>query len=216
MGCLSVLIAGPKIMLLFPIWLMGWAAYSERLSKRFPKWLSLALFAQPVAFLVFYDRFGLSHWGQAILERAMGHDMWHDGLVWSRYVISDTLLGLSITLHLLGAKGLGDNLLPLLQRFAKPIKQFAGQSFTLYLLHQPALLCIGALLAAQPLGGARGAVVAILALAMISVVASVTEGQKHRIKPAIAWLVGRSRKIIESWPGQAGSGTLIAGQSGHP
>ncbi|MFM9853746.1 MAG: acyltransferase family protein [Sphingomonadaceae bacterium] len=182
-------IAGPKILLLFPIWAMGWLAYVERGSARLPVWVSLALFMQPVAMLMLFDQFHLARAGGAFLEAQLGHDLWRNGLAWSRFVFSDTALGLSVALHLVGAKGLGQWLWSALSPFETPIRFGAARSFTLYLLHQPAILFAAALLATAPLGAWRGLIVAAASLGIIILVALVTEGQRHRFKPVAAAIV---------------------------
>ncbi|WP_295633850.1 acyltransferase [Novosphingobium sp.] len=187
----AAIIAGPKILLLFPIWLMGWLAYVEHKSERMPMGLSVALFAQPVVMLAAFERLHLSEGGRHVLEVLIGHDAWRNGLAWSRYVISDSILGASIALHLVGAKRLGPPLWAVLAPVRRPIRFLASRSFTLYLLHQPALLMVAACLAAVPLGPWRSAAIAAVTLVVILLVAMITEGQRRRVKPTVAALVER-------------------------
>lgn len=192
-------IAGPKILLLFPIWLLGWAAYVERASSRIPAWLAWLLFIQPVAVLILFDEFHFARAGQMLLEQMMGQDMWRNGLSWSRFVLSDTLLGVSIALHIVGAKVIGNSLWRAISWAERPIKYGAGQSFTMYLLHQPAILFAAACLAAVPLGPWRGIVVALATFGIICLVATVTEGQRGRLKPLVAWAVRQVGALIEKY-----------------
>ena len=191
----AAIIAGPKILLLFPIWLMGWFAYVERKSEKIPMWLCIALFVQPVLMMVVHERLQLSEGGQYVLEALIGHDAWRNGLAWSRYVISDSILGASIALHLMGAKRLGPALWAVLAGGQRPIRFLASRSFTLYLLHQPALLVVAACLAAVPLGPWRPAAIAAVTLGVILLVAMITESQRRRVKPAVAALVGRVARL---------------------
>jgi peptidoglycan/LPS O-acetylase OafA/YrhL len=190
----AALIAGPRIMMLFPIWLLGWAAYSETLSAKFPKWLSWGLFLQPALMLTLYTMFHWSRLDRTLLEPLIGYDGWRNGLGWSRFVFSDSLLGLSIALHLIGAKGLDKPLARVLGWLERPIRHFAGQSFTLYLLHQPAMLFVGALLSGVALGALRGWTVTMGTLLVITLVAYLTESQRSKLKPpvsaAINWIAG--------------------------
>ncbi len=189
LAIVAALIAGPKIMLLFPIWLLGWAAYRETVSARFPKWLSCVLFLQPVLVLWLYTIFHWSGLDRQILEPVLGYEGWRNGLAWSRFLISDTLLGVSVALHLIGAKGLHGFLAAALGWIERPIRMCAGQSFTLYLLHQPAILFVGALLSGLALGGARPWAVTLGALLIISLVAQFTESQRQRFKPLVKKIV---------------------------
>ena len=195
---LAALIAGPKIMLLFPIWLIGWWAYSERWSAKLPRPLAAVLLVQPVLALLVYERLHLSNAGRDLLEQVMTPAVWRGQLAWSRYVLSDSFLGVSVALHLVGAKQLAPQLWALLGWAERPIRAAAGRSFTLYLLHQPVLLCASAWLLAVPLGGARPWIVAGLTLAIVWLVAVVTEGQRHRIKPLFARLVGWVQRTLEA------------------
>ncbi|HEY0270751.1 MAG TPA: acyltransferase [Sphingomonas sp.] len=189
------LIAGPRILLLFPIWLLGWWAYRERLSARLPLWGAALLFVQPAAMIAAYTHWNFAGIDRAFLESLLGHHVYRDDLAWSRYVLSDTVLGVSIAVHLLGARRLGDRLLPILSPFGMPIKLGAGQSFTLYLLHQPALLFAGACLAAVPLGAARGLAVAVATLLIVAIVAMATEAQRRRLKALILALFEHVRHV---------------------
>lgn len=186
----AALIAGPRIMLLFPIWLFGWAAYRETVSRRFPKWLSLLLFVQPAIILWLYTIFSWSRLDRDLLEPLMGFDGWRYGLAWSRFLFSDMLLGMSVALHLIGAKGLDQPLARLLGWAERPIRDFAGQSFTLYLLHQPAMLFVGAIVSGFALGGLRAWTVTLGTLLIISVVARLTENQRQSFKPYVQDFIG--------------------------
>jgi peptidoglycan/LPS O-acetylase OafA/YrhL len=192
---LAALVAGPKIMLLFPIWLMGWCAYSEVLSKRLQSWCAILLFVQPVFVLTAYGNF---HWfklGGEALEHVLGYPLWRNGMAWSRYVLSDTVLGASIALHLVGAKMLGPRLLPILKPLAKPIRFGADRSFTLYLLHQPAILMAAACLSGAQLGGSRPYLVGLAAVAIVGAVSLITERQRHRLKPLIGAAVDAATNV---------------------
>jgi peptidoglycan/LPS O-acetylase OafA/YrhL len=188
-AALIAAVAGPKILLLFPIWIMGWWACVERHSARVPLWVCVIAFIQPAVVLIAYDHFQLLPASGAWLQSLLGYDAWRHGLSWSRYILSDTLLGASIALHLIGAKRLGAPLWRLLHRVERPVRFGAARSFTLYLLHQPALLMVAACLAAWPAGAGRGAMIAIVTLGIIMLVSWLTEGQRHRFRPMVAALV---------------------------
>ena len=192
------LIAGPKILLLFPIWIMGWAAYAERRSSRLPTWCALALFAQPLLVFALYEHFQLAKAGGGLLQSVLGYPEWRNGMAWSRFVLSDSLLGASIALHLVGAKKIGPKLLPVLQPFTRIIRFGADRSFTLYLLHQPAIIFVAACLAGVTIGSWRPYVVGAATIGIILIVALVTEGQRHRIKPLVAHAVERILRVAQA------------------
>jgi peptidoglycan/LPS O-acetylase OafA/YrhL len=192
---LAAAIAGPKIMLLFPIWAFGWIAYRETASVRWSRLVVWIAFLQPVLMLIAYDWFSIQHASGAWLESAMGHEAWRNGLSWSRYVVSDTLLGASVAVHLVAAKHLGPELLRLAGWAEKPIRWGAAQSFTLYLLHQPAILVSAALVTMFVPVAPKGLAIAVSALVIVLMVAAVTESQRRRLKPLIRGLVNAVTRV---------------------
>ena len=189
---LSAAIAGPKILLLFPIWVFGWIAYTERVSERLPRVLHWLLFLQPLAVGALYFHFDWENVGRDLLLKVLSYDVWRSGLSWSRFVLSDTVLGLSIALHLIGAKRVGPALEAPLTPVERPVRWAAGRSFTLYLLHQPAILVVTATVSLYAGGLARGLVVAAASLGVVLLVATFTENQRYRLKIVFQRLLGWS------------------------
>lgn len=185
------IIAGPKIMLLFPIWAIGWLAYQERLTHSRTRIVSWIFFLQPCVCVPLYIYFDVRHVWDAKLIGLMGYDTWYQGLHWSRHVLSDTMLGICFALHLAGAKHRGQFFMRILGWLEKPVRFTAGQSFTLYLLHMPTMYCVGAILTFVPLGTWRGVLVALGTLSIISLVAVVTENQRFRLRPVMKKLLVR-------------------------
>ena len=155
---LLLLLVGPSIALLFPIWLLGaglydvyatlhrhrnglpWAAlvfvsYGGlliRFRKPILHWLTLTDVTQRTAALThFVARFG---WGREFFHGVPLH--WLDRLSYS-YFISGTLLALAMLPLLLAL----DRFLPTASRLVERRVRFVADStFTLYLLHLPVLL----------------------------------------------------------------------------
>jgi peptidoglycan/LPS O-acetylase OafA/YrhL len=191
----AALIAGPFILLLFPIWLLGWLAYRERLTASWPVWLLWMAFVQPVVVLACFYQFGVQRLGGQLLESALGHEVWWRHLAWSRYVLSDTLLGFSIALNLAASKSLSPSLDWVLHRFRTPIRWGVARSFTLYLLHQPAILVVTALLSTRLPPNVRGITIAAVALAIVAIVSQFTELRRNALKPLVEWAID----LLWSW-----------------
>jgi peptidoglycan/LPS O-acetylase OafA/YrhL len=187
---LVALIAGPRVLLLFPIWAFGWAAYVvvTRCNAP-PRALSWALFLLPLPVLLMIEATDMVDWAHHAIARVIGESGWRNGLAWSRYVVTDTLLGASVALHLIGAAGIAPVLWRALHRLARPIRFGAARSFTLYLLHQPAMLLCGALLLRAPLSAGRPWLIGACTLAIVAVVAELTESQRNRLRPIVARIV---------------------------
>ena len=174
------LAAGPAILVMFPIWLMGVYAYTWRRGTSWPRWLVWAAFLQPVGVFTCHVVFDLPQVGLALLGPSLVSH-----LHWSSFVLSDTLLGLSFAVHLVAAKQLHDRLLRVLRGVAGTVRAAAARSFTLYLIHMPLMVVLTAVTAAwspmpQPWLVALGTVAIPLLLAPL------IENQRHRLRPWLA------------------------------
>ncbi len=186
---LACLVAGYKILLLFPIWALGWGVYRWSQSHKVSPALGLALFLQPAGVLYFDDSQGWTRQAGEWLAGVIGQDSWRVGLSWSRYVLTDTLLGLSMAGHFVGAAALAPWLEKVLRPVATPVKWLTARSFTLYLLHQPAMLLAGAVLVSLGVPLLSSWTVLAATWGIVLAFAQVTELQKHRLKPVVSWLL---------------------------
>ena len=186
---LACLVAGYKILLLFPIWALGWGVYGWSQSHKVGPVLGLALFFQPAVVLFFDDSQGWTRQAGEWLAGVMGQEAWHNGLSWSRYVLTDTLLGLSMAGHFVGAAALAPWLEKVLRPVATPVKWLTARSFTLYLLHQPAMLLAGAVLVSLGVPLLSSWTVFAATWGIVLAFAQVSELQKHRLKPLVSWLL---------------------------
>jgi peptidoglycan/LPS O-acetylase OafA/YrhL len=130
-------VAGPKILLLLPIWVLGVVLYRHQpaLSER-------------VALLIFLASAGL-----ALLFVGLGagievrHALWPYGsgvlrlLGGSNEFLTDWLFGLIVAANFAAAAQLG-RYGDILLRFTSPIRAAAGHTFSAYLYHQPLLAFI--------------------------------------------------------------------------
>lgn len=129
--------AGPKIMLLMPVWLLGVAVYHAQRGGTAPAmppmraWLVFWLCAL-AAFLVFWLDVGvvLRNWMAARWPLAMR------SLHESAQFAGDYLMALAVAGNFFAAQALGQRLRPLL-RFESLIRGAASYSFSVYLYHMP-------------------------------------------------------------------------------
>ena len=193
---LACLIAGYKVLLLFPIWALGWGVYRWTRSHSVAPSVGLILFLQPVLVLYLDDSLSWTRHTGEWLAGLIGQEHWRVGLSWSRYVLTDTLLGLSMAGHFIGAAALSPWLERALRPIARPVKWLTARSFTLYLLHQPAMLLAGAVLLTLglPLLGSWSVFAATWGIVLA--VAQVSELQKHRLKPLVVWLLDLPERLL--------------------
>jgi peptidoglycan/LPS O-acetylase OafA/YrhL len=177
-----VLLSGPQIMLLFPIWLIGVAVYRERLSLAWSRAMVWLAFLQPVPILIIYEFWDLR--GKTNQIAIALHQHWGFDLGWASSCLSDYLLGISVALHLVAAKRMEQPLRTLLSRFEPLIRMGAARSFTLYLLHQPLMYLLAALCAAIADGPLPWLIVpGTLFIPML--LAPRIENQRHRLRAPV-------------------------------
>ena len=141
-ACLALfaLIAGWKILLMMPIWLMGVALvrWSNVLAVRRVTGVMLLLAGLAVVGLAdHYAKDGV-FWLRGLLgveDNVMG---------FSQFVLTDTAMGAGIAAIFVGIRPFADRLAAALRPVERQIAWLAGSSFTLYVLHNPMLLMLRA------------------------------------------------------------------------
>jgi peptidoglycan/LPS O-acetylase OafA/YrhL len=186
---LAVLL-GPKIVLLAPIWIAGVVLY---------RWQALNSLSETHAWLlVLVSFFGILGFHQADVAALVSDQfktligpVWHAEFTFSKFFLSDYLLGLLVFFHFVGIRRVCDRLAPALLLIERPVRFLAGYTFTLYLLHQPLFLFWGAVIRGNPAGyGYWWMVTALVALSVIAI-GYLTESKRHLMK---RWL---ERQFVE-------------------
>jgi peptidoglycan/LPS O-acetylase OafA/YrhL len=141
---LTLLLGGPKIAMYFLIWLMGWAAYrriEQARSEGRPvmnRALGAALFVlTPAAYALLHANIVAIADGPGSEFRLNYTTLLHYGY--------DLGVGLLFTLHVLGFAAIAPFAQRLTTRFGRPIRWCAGATFTLYLMHEPLMLCLASI-----------------------------------------------------------------------
>ncbi len=128
---LACLLAGPTLLLLFPVWLMGVGlcrfGWARRLRLRF---------AVPVLLACLVAAQGLFAIDHAVLN-PLAAVMWPDELKWSSGVLSDLAMGLIMSAGVIALRPLVARLEVPILRLSGLAQSLAGFSFTLYLFHWP-------------------------------------------------------------------------------
>jgi peptidoglycan/LPS O-acetylase OafA/YrhL len=128
---IAMLIAGPKILLLMPVWLMGVWLY--RAMPAMNRATAACLFmvtlivAAALCWLDVSD--ALRSWLYRVFPPA-----WH--FHYSTQFLYDILLGIVVSLHFAAVAALG-SVTGLLPRLERPIRYMAGFTFSLYVFHAP-------------------------------------------------------------------------------
>lgn len=128
------LIAGPAIMMLFPVWLLGAALSKYGNGIVLSQKLAAVLFIGTLAAI---GTIGMMNLGTVVQNKmtAVVPVMWWLGS--SQQFVVDYLLAVLVAVNILAFKSLGDTVHTLLRPIERPIQYIAGFSFSLYLFHRP-------------------------------------------------------------------------------
>jgi peptidoglycan/LPS O-acetylase OafA/YrhL len=172
---IGALLAGPKILLLFPIWLMGVMAWRWRNSPA----RRVAPFLVVLSLTIFIG-----------LEALGGERLfWHPATPWlpPGYSGYDYVFGLLVALLILGLANV--HLALPGARWERTIRWLAGTSFGLYLLHYPLLNFFGTIIPGPVDGAIHRVLVFGLALVSALALAHIFEQRKGPLKRRLHFIL---------------------------
>lgn len=192
----AVLVVGPKILLLFPIWLLGVAAY--RLYKRVKLseaagWL---MFLLP---LLLYAGCVAAHLHQYLdraTQSAMGPQLYHS-LANAQSFLWLNIIGILVGIHFLGFFAI-QHRFGFLVRAEGLIRNLAGCTLSCYLFHFPLFMLFGALLVPGPDSIGLNLVIGIASATMIWALGPPAEQSRHQLR---TYLAEKARMLLG--PGSA-------------
>ncbi len=182
----ALLVAGPKIACMFPLWLLGVLAWHVASRRRPGPRVGLALWAGSL----------LAYIGYELLARRFGRPFGLAPEVLKRPELAqDYLVAVLFATNLVGLDAAAPLFSRVLGAVARPVRWLAGATFTLYLFHMPLAQFLAACVAAYagwaPGSGASRVIVLGGTLVTVFAVAAVTERRKGVwLRPARA-LVAR-------------------------
>lgn len=192
-GSAALLLAGPKILLLLPVWLLGLLLHRFGDRIRIGNMMAAFLFVMPIVVYLLL-REDIAYRTAMLTYNTLSVEV-IGSLGYSIRFLSDYVIGLLFTMHLAGALVLmrsPDLVVPKL--LEKPIRYLAGMTFSLYLYHFPLLMLGSALFD-------NGAAIVVLVLVGVASLAPFTEGRKQDwrriLESASAYL--RSRRWSGSY-----------------
>jgi peptidoglycan/LPS O-acetylase OafA/YrhL len=167
-------IAGPNVLLLLPVWLVGVGLARLPQLRRIPAWLGASLVLVAVAGLYLTASLAPSAY-LAIRDLVP----WRLG--GATFAVTDLVLAIAIAAGFAGLRRLTLGAGSWLERLEKPIRYAANMTFSLYLLHWP-LLKLLRVLRAPDESTAGFAFVLIVILVVSAGFASVTEHHRDRTR----------------------------------
>ncbi len=186
------LIAGPGIVLLFPIWILGaWLAARPRPVFQTRPNLALLIWVGAAGFIWLLNLSGIEH----VLKDYLHHNVpgfWR--LEASQRLVTDYLIAVTLAMHLVAFQQL-----PLLiQQVFLATRHWwgtlAGFSFTLYLFHRPMTSLAGALIPAEQQTVSVAIAAAMAVLLACWLIALLTERKMH------LWRAGVRNVLNRLWP----------------
>ena len=190
----TLLVAGPKIVALLPVWLLGVGAYALGKRLRLGPLAGAALvLGSAAALLAFFALDGakqLNGPGHHLAAWAFpGRDMRY-----SRDFLAAWLIGLMVAGNFLGMQALGAAGIGVVPAWAaRAVRIAAGATFALYLFHNPLLHLYAAAIPASLTGAWLNLAVVALTLLTVFALAPFTEGKKEPIRRRLLAAFGRSR-----------------------
>lgn len=193
-GALLLLI-GPKLLLLLPVWASGVVLYRWRRLQDISAGCGAALVLVSVVAIVAYHHLGvfelISRWTVGVIGEIAFRE-----LTFSRFAIGDYLLCFLVCMNFVGMRRIADHLAPLLLAIEKPVRTLAAYTFTLYLLHQPFFLFWGAVIRGDPSSLGYWLALTAATAASIALVGHFTENRRHHLK---AFFLKLLHKLPTRW-----------------
>ena len=192
----SVLLIGPKILLLLPVWLLGVLAWKIVKSGR------LSAAGGAVIVTLALPTYALFIWAQIpqVLAQRFVDAVGTDRFGHAAACIGDVVTGILVTACIIGFVGMQSWFAKPLQYYAKPIRLLASMTFSLYLLHYPLIYFLAAVWRSQGLAFASSVLVLGGTLTIVFLVSRVTEVKKDAWRPILSRFIGSSAAGLSEFP----------------
>lgn len=178
---LAMLVIGPKILLLAPVWLAGVVVYQQRswyqIREPLAWGLWLASLAAVAAFQVIDLGAMLSRWTQSVVG-----DWLYVRLHFSQHFLGDYILALLIAANFVGFRAIAHRFSDLFAVIAPAVRGAAEYTFSIYLFHLPLVFLATIVFADLPLGLSRWLVVLVATLVPIILIGAFTERRKGDLR----------------------------------
>ena len=175
------LLVGPKSLLLLPIWLSGVLLYRwQYMARRSAGFYAALLMVSTVGIVAFHYASYSAFVGQWFRE-LVGPNVFRE-MAFSKHFLSDYVLCALVWMNFAAMRHFAPRLGPVIHNFEKPVRAAAGLTFTLYLLHQPAMLFWTAVLHTHEQGWPKWWLVTGLTAVTVAVVGHLTEQRRDHLK----------------------------------
>lgn len=179
-----LLIVGPKIAMLFPLWLSGVALYHWRGLQVHSAWLARLLLAISWAGIVGLHLGGFFDHTYGLTKSLLSEWLFVQ-LAFSKFMVGDYVLAALVVINFAAMRALAPQLNRWMLPLARPVAAVASVTFTLYLTHQPLLLLWATLTGASQRGWLGWWMVAGLVGVSVWLISQVTEKRRGALRAAL-------------------------------
>jgi len=165
------LIAGPKILIMLPIWLLGVAVY-----RWCPRWGELAGWTIFIGSVVLYLVYRWANFTPVAIRISDFLHVEHAKFGMAYYFSSDYAVGVLVALNFWGFRACEHRVAPLFDQLKVSIRVLAGFTFSLYLFHVPIIDYLGRLL------GKGNYLIPVIAMVAIFALGAITERKKDAFR----------------------------------
>jgi peptidoglycan/LPS O-acetylase OafA/YrhL len=168
---IAMLISGPKVLLLFPVWIMGAIVFHLSSRLKLGKVSAILLAVFPLLLYILIREYDVQKYLLSETVALLGKDFVYNELNLSGGFVSDYLVGVLVSMNFIGMMALSKN-------FSFPdyagrlIRYLAAMTFTFYLFHYPLLQFFGSFIYS-------GVGIVTLTSLSIMLIAPFTEGKKR-------------------------------------
>lgn len=185
-------VVGPKVFLLFPVWLTGVGVWHLCARIRLPAWVALLGLTGAIVAYVFWIATGAYLVTDAISPRIAHLFGVSEGVLsWSKPWLGYYVLAFLIAVVFLSLHSLSSYIEKLLSPIGGVIRWCAGATFTIYLMHIPVTLLVASLIPGEPEDPVRVTIVFGIVLTTLFVIAEFTERKKAAFGLAYDYLYAK-------------------------
>lgn len=182
-------VVGPKVFLLFPIWLTGVGVWHLCSRIRMPAWVALLCLTGAIAAYVTWIATGAYLVADAISPRiAYLFGVSEGVLTWSKPWLGYYVLAFLIAVVFLSLYSLSPYLEKLLSPVSGVIRWAAGATFTIYLMHIPVTMLVASVIPGETDDPVRLTIVFGIVLTTLFLIAEFTERKKAAFGVAYDYL----------------------------
>lgn len=192
-----LLIIGPKILLLAPIWWVGVALYRSRRARAIGERQGWMLLVLSLLLFALFVHFSVEENARQWLRDVIGVQ-WTKQMVSSQFFLSHYVLAVIVAMNFLAVRTIAHRLGWILVTLERPIRFLAKYTFTLYLFHLPLILFFAALYEGDPAGWSFYYSILVSVLAAVFVIGHFTEDRKAAFRPFFEKIFETSERLYIS------------------